>query len=559
MADLKAWVAGIGASVLVHLGGYGLYLATNEIKETPDQPVGQSRLQLDTVSAKTQDAEAQTPETENADSAEVNSAALGEGAIRQSSATALDAPTASANAVSPKTNTVQEAAQKTNVLAATNPETDGLAQSLASGQTVSARDPAPKIADAIQPQPGKALVSEAPRADSLSNATLDTNVVPSVPTQTTPTPESAAPVSSLAAVSATSNVIVAANSDPIVVAQASTLPSLRAAAPIPSASKLGAATPSALAVAQSAPDAAPAEQAPTQGTDAATADTNAITPNQPPLPARAAKANLAWQFGDRLVTDPQALATIQAFMAPNAIEGAAEVKDGLSDVLTGIDCARLSATFIPETGVLEMRGHIPDPSLRDTILSTMQAQIGTGIPVTTNLLHLPAPQCGALTGIADIGLPQSTDQFTNQRLVGANAHAAEFPYTEGAKFQFEFTAPEYDAFVYVDYFDADGKVVHLQPNLTGIDGLQLANSVVAVNPKQPGTDDPIVIGPPYGQEIAVAFAASEKLYQTPRPIIEDAAPYLEWLKDQVNEARDRNPEFKGEWVYFFITTRPASQ
>ena len=64
----------------------------------------------------------------------------------------------------------------------------------------------------------------------------------------------------------------------------------------------------------------------------------------------------------------------------------------------------------------------------------------------------------------------------------------------------------------------------------------------------------IFIGPPYGQEIAVAFAASEPLYDGLRPLVEPAAPYLEWLKTRVTAARQANPDFKGEWVYFFVTT-----
>ena len=64
----------------------------------------------------------------------------------------------------------------------------------------------------------------------------------------------------------------------------------------------------------------------------------------------------------------------------------------------------------------------------------------------------------------------------------------------------------------------------------------------------------LVIGPPYGQEIAVAFAASEPLYEGFRPIQEPAAEYLEWLKVQIELKRSENDDFKGEWVYFFVST-----
>ena len=277
----------------------------------------------------------------------------------------------------------------------------------------------------------------------------------------------------------------------------------------------------------------------------------------PPLPATRAKAATGWAFTDRIVTDPTALDTIEAFMAPATPE-AGRVRDDLTAVLEGVDCARLSATFLPETGTLEMRGHIPDPALRDRVVAALQRQVGEGLPVTANLLHLPAPQCRALTGIADVGLPQSTDQFTDTRLIGQSAHARAYDYTEGQRLQFDLVAPDYEAVIYVDYFTADGEVIHLIPNETvPLDRLAPA-SLVGVGtdrPDRPGLR--LTIGPPYGQEIAVAVAASRPLYEGLRPISEPAGPYLAFLKERVAAARAADPDFKGEWVYFFITTRPA--
>ena len=65
----------------------------------------------------------------------------------------------------------------------------------------------------------------------------------------------------------------------------------------------------------------------------------------------------------------------------------------------------------------------------------------------------------------------------------------------------------------------------------------------------------ITIGPPYGQEIAAACAASSPLYDGLRPLSDPAGPYLEWLKARVAEARAKDPNFKGEWVYFFVSTK----
>jgi hypothetical protein len=186
--------------------------------------------------------------------------------------------------------------------------------------------------------------------------------------------------------------------------------------------------------------------------------------------------------------------------------------------------------------------------------------MGNDIPVRDNLLILPRPQCGALSGIAGVGLPQSTDQITNPMLIGEDTHAREFRYTEGNPLVMTLQGADYDAFVYVDYFDADGNVLHLMPNeftpmtrTRAKTALQIgSNSVLPAG--EPGLY--IEIGPPFGQEIAVAFAASEPLYEGVRPLVEAAEPYLAWLQEQVRAARENNPDFKGEWVYFFVSTAP---
>ncbi|WP_446720204.1 DUF4384 domain-containing protein [Leisingera sp. ANG-DT] len=120
---------------------------------------------------------------------------------------------------------------------------------------------------------------------------------------------------------------------------------------------------------------------------------------------------------------------------------------------------------------------------------------------------------------------------------------------------FDLTAPDYPAYVYVDYFDAGGAVLHLSPNELVPLAEAAPKTALRVGAKEAG--DPglqITVAPPYGQEIAVAFAASHPLYDSLRPLSEPAEPYLEFLRAQVAAARAEHADFKGEWVYFLITT-----
>ena len=312
------------------------------------------------------------------------------------------------------------------------------------------------------------------------------------------------------------------------------------AAPLPPAPD------TATAVAQSAPDAAPVAETTPDLQQAASA----------PADGEHMVAALAFSGPDAQI-DPVSLKAIQSFMQQgDAAARSDETHDALAAILTSAPCSRLQAEFNPETGSLDLRGHVPDPALKAPILAALQARLGGTIKVNDAMLILPRPQCGALSGIAGVGLPQSQDQLTNPRLIGDDAQARAYDYRAGQALVLDLAAPDYDAYVYVDFFAADGQVIHLVPNDTVPLRLRAARTTMRVG--APDADEAflnITIGPPYGQEIAAAFAASAPLYDGLRPLSEPAGPYLDWLKTQVAKARAADPDFKGEWVYFFVSTR----
>lgn len=277
-----------------------------------------------------------------------------------------------------------------------------------------------------------------------------------------------------------------------------------------------------------------------------------------------AQAALAWSGDGDGQIDPVSLAAIQSFMQPADLDRLRDtedpVRDGISALLASVPCARMQTVFLPETGMLEVRGHVPEEELRAPVLTALRGQVGGAIQIADNLRVLPRPQCDVLTGIADLGLPQSTVQETDPRLVGPDAHAREYTYVDGNILRFEVTTPDYPAHVYIDYFDAAGMVLHLQPNEMLDTVLMAPKSTLTVGTDAAGTEIfSITVAPPFGNEIAVAFAASTPIYDAPRPVHEPAGPYLDWLHDRIADARSADPNFKGEWVYFFMSTTPATQ
>jgi len=520
-----AWGTGLGVSLVAHAGFFAAFQLTVDPDPVQPQSNPTTAINFQGYEVDRQDATEREPESDSATAAETKGAPVNTGAVRQSRAAPIAAtPQAikAAPAIGPKLEARLEAAPK---LGATALDTD-----------------------------------VARPASAVSGTAITAQTMPSQSTPPLPPPVDALQGLEVAAAPVTASLVPASIAAKTPVKQETRLVSKSPERPNPQ--QFVAPTTEQAPPARPQSDIA-AAAAPTADTAKPFAPAGQITPSQE-LPQEAGVATLAWAFNDRIVTDPSSLKTIQAFLAPdeliNAESNAGRVKDDLAQVLGGVDCARLSARFIPEDGSLELRGHVPDPSMRANVLLAMQQQVGEDIRVTEKLLHLPAPQCGALKGIADVGLPQSTDQITNKRLVGADTHVREFRYTEGQRLQFDLVAPDYDAFVYVDYFDAEGQVIHLVPNEFIELELHGAKSAVTIGGDQQGKPGlNITIGPPYGQEIAVAFASSVPLFETPRPLVEPGDAYLVALKAKIAEARLETPDFKGEWVYFFISTAPATQ
>jgi hypothetical protein len=463
------WGVGAVVSIALNLGAAMGLMAAMQPNPIADQPVPESRLDVEAHAVTRSDASEQTPQSQTAAEGAATGAKLGNREIAQSVA-------------QPKPALLQKSQAQT---------------------------PSPRAAPALPPTVSE-LASQLPSSARTSAepliAKMASALEPAVST-TKPVPAAAPDVM------------------PVSIPTTPTSPQ----------------RPKPTALAPSAPPSLASLPQPADSTPA---------PRQVP---EVTKSTAMLAFPSAGSVDPVSFAAFQSFMQPDAAAGT-DVRDSLGAVLS-LPCARMQVSFDPETTTLNLTGHVPDPSQRGPVLDALQAQMGTDIAVTENLLVLPAPQCGALTGIADVGLPQSTDQITNALIVGADTHARAFRYVAGDPLVMSLTAPDYPAYVYVDYFDADGNVIHLSPNdRTPLQAVEPKSALQIGAESASDTELFVTIGPPYGQEIAAAFAASAPLYDGTRPLVEPAGPYLAWLKERVAQKRTQHADFKGEWVYFFVTT-----
>ncbi|NNE52599.1 MAG: DUF4384 domain-containing protein [Sulfitobacter sp.] len=510
-------------SACAHVAAAGVLLWSVQPDPVPDQPGPETRLQMTAYQVKRSDAQERAPEIAEAGEEETGESVIASGSLALHKAAPLEASGSQVADLAPSAPSA--VAQSTSGTRAEQ-------AAAVPAQRIGSRKPATVILAAASPTPDPDA-----RMASLSVAGLAV-AAPSL---------SAAPHSA-AALRKESPPLPLLNPEREVLEEARQSPEQ---------------LPSATPAAQPADSAA----VPQQEVQTKAPDSTAIDLAQPDLyaaadlalPALSARASLAFPGSGDGPVDPVSLAAFQSFMQPGDLKDeAADIKDGIAGLMEAVPCSRLQVRFDPEAATLILSGHIPEEGLRGSVLSALQERMGASIPVQEDLLILPRPQCGALAGIARVGLPESTDQIANPLLVGKNHHARVFRYSDGQPLVLDLQGADYDAYLYVDYFDAAGSVLHLMPNeytpmeRTPAETSRQIGSERALKPGEPGLF--LRVGPPYGQEIAVAFAASAPLYEGVRPLTEPAGPYLGWLEERVAEARAQHADFKGEWVYFFVAT-----
>ncbi|SDE17994.1 DUF4384 domain-containing protein [Rhodospira trueperi] len=283
-----------------------------------------------------------------------------------------------------------------------------------------------------------------------------------------------------------------------------------------------------------------------------------VAPGDPGALAQVATATLGWSGDADETLGPASLAAIQTYMGPSPGGKAREsVRDSLGAAFDSVPCSRLQANLIPETGALEIRGHVPDPALRETVEHRIAAVVGGSLPVRTNLLVLPQPQCGVLRAMDAMPMPQSRDQIDDPLTVGREAQAGLARFRDGDILRLDLEAPDFDAWLHIDYFDAAGQVIHLMPSRFAPARRVSAEAVFTFGQDGGGGSGPVMeFVPPFGREIAVVFGTSRPVLEEPRPLVEEAGPYLDWLRGRLRDLTAGDPGFQAEWAYLLVETRP---
>ncbi len=161
-------------------------------------------------------------------------------------------------------------------------------------------------------------------------------------------------------------------------------------------------------------------------------------------------------------------------------------------VLAAVACVLLGAPAVAQS--------TPSPAVPDDILTEIEEVIGRPAAVEPQGLELKLNAPGGL-------------------------------YREGDFITITVKAPEYDGYVYLDYYQIDGNVVHVLPDPdTGEAKISLGRQITVGTPESGVTYE---VFPPFGRELLVLYASPEPLFDQARNEFEDGIYYLKILRQRL--------------------------
>lgn len=233
--------------------------------------------------------------------------------------------------------------------------------------------------------------------------------------------------------------------------------------------------------------------------------------------------------------------------------GEADAAAAVAALLRGFDCTRVQASLDPRDGSVALTGHAPTPLVRDRLTAAVSAVPGVRRVDGGGLGLLGEPYCRVLAFLDRSAVQRSAEQRGDLSSVGAPGAPATRRLTGGDALDLSLSAPDFDSHLYVDYFSADGRVVHLLPSERA-DNVFQAHAAFRLG--QGGRGRTGTVGPPYGVDVVMVVAVSERLFPEPRPVAEDAAGYLAALRERIEAVRASGRPWRSEYAYQVLLTSP---
>jgi hypothetical protein len=225
---------------------------------------------------------------------------------------------------------------------------------------------------------------------------------------------------------------------------------------------------------------------------------------------------------------------------PSAIEpGLLQLRQLSND----FSCATLSFSVLPDTS-LEISGFVSNDS-DYALLSEKAAQYASAFPnIIDRVDVLGWPFCQARQILSS-----STGAGNTSPIIRPLNHSTV--YSGGEELQLELTAGLSGGYLYVDFLQHDGTVIHLLPFEGNAQNALQANERVTIG----AGDVRYELAAPYGTEMIYVIQTKEPLFDSLRSEVEPADVYFTQLRDALENQRVRGLGNAIQSNFLTITTQ----
>ncbi|MDE2406827.1 MAG: DotU family type IV/VI secretion system protein [Xanthomonadaceae bacterium] len=214
------------------------------------------------------------------------------------------------------------------------------------------------------------------------------------------------------------------------------------------------------------------------------------------------------------------------------------------------DCADLNVVADEDKGLVKLTGFAK--STDDMAAIKQQVAAVEGVKGVDAQLQLRIwPHCEVVRALAPYKA-RNDDSGQHLAITPSVGHSDRF--LEGEKVIVKLQQPNYDGYLYVDYYTVNGGVAHIYPNAGEPDSGRLLKALeqfeVGATPSKTWT-----ICAPFGQELITVIASPRPLYRETLPEIQTAQEYLPKLR-QLLEANRANAQLLA--AHLFMQTEPET-
>jgi hypothetical protein len=202
-----------------------------------------------------------------------------------------------------------------------------------------------------------------------------------------------------------------------------------------------------------------------------------------------------------------------------------ELRRQLAAATAGYQCAALDVAVSPDREA-RVSGHLATSEEIDRLRRDVRAIGGTG-PVSFDVGLLAWPYCEISAMLAAL-MDRPAREAPTLALAAKDAHIGE-------RLIVEVRAPGFDGYLYIDYFNAEGEVLHLFPS--GRDRLNIRPIRNHFVLGCPPLLTKITLGGNPGRQLITLVATSKPLFADPRPEVELTRDYLKTLSDAISRAK----------------------